>query len=209
MHHPYIDEYSGIDSLLHRLEPRVKIIGFTALLFFINLSRPDSFLAFSLYVLVIAVFIFLSKIPLKFILKRSMVVIPFVLMISLFIPFVKANGLLLLRNILLKAYLSILCMVLLVNTVKFRDLLGALEKLRFPGIIILILSFMYRYVFVIQDELMKMRQAKECRTVSRSNWRDFKAYAFMLGVLFIRSFERAEAVYLAMCSRGFNASNKR
>lgn len=115
----------------------------------------------------------------------------------------------LLRNILFKAYLSVLCMILLVNTTKFCDLLSGLEKLKFPRIITMILSFMYRYIFVIQDELMKMKQAKECRSISRAKRRDFKAYAFMLGVLFIRSFERAEAVYLAMCSRGFNGNEQK
>lgn len=209
MHHPYLDEYSDRDSLLHRLGPRAKIIFFIALVIFINLIRQDYFLGFALCALIIAALFFLSGIPFGFIFKRSLAAIPFVLMIALFIPFLKKDGIALLRNILLRAYLSILCMLLLVNTTKFRDLLGGMEKLKFPRIIILILSFMYRYVYVIQDELMKMMRAKECRSVSRPGWRDFKAYGFMLGVLFIRSFERAEAVYLAMCARGFDGVNRK
>jgi len=209
LHHPYIDEYSRISSPVQRLGPKVKIVGFMGLVIFINLIRPDNFLAFGFCAAVIGTIVFLSRIPPAFILKRSLAVLPFVLMISLFIPFLKTNGFLLLRNILFKACLSVICMILLVNTTEFRDLLGGLEGLRFPRIITMVLSFMYRYVFVIEDELMKMRQAKECRTVGRSKWGDFKAYAFMLGVLFIRSFERAESVYLAMCSRGFNGKGNR
>ena len=109
-------------------------------------------------------------------------------------------------NILIKSYLSILCLILLVTTTKFSELLRAFEKLGCPKIITMIMSFMYRYIFVIEDELMKMRQAKESRSVGGSRYFHAKALANMLGTLFIRSYERAEAVYLAMCARGFDGS---
>ena len=68
---------------------------------------------------------------------------------------------------------------------------------------------MYRYIFLIEDEAMKMWRAMKSRRVGGSRWLHLKATANMLGTLFIRSFERGEAVYLAMCSRGFNGTMKR
>lgn len=208
MRHSYIDEYSGIDSFLHRLEPRVKVIVFLSLILCIVLTPPDSFSAFSLYALLTIVLIILSKLPLIYVLKKSFVVFPFILMVCVFLPFLKQDGLAIMRNALIKGSLSILCMVLLMGTTGFNDLLKAMERLKFPSLIAMILAFMYRYIFVIEDEMMKMRQAKEARTVGGSKWFHAKALANMTGVLFIRSYERAEAVYLAMCSRGFDGSIK-
>lgn len=51
---------------------------------------------------------------------------------------------------------------------------------------------------------MRMKQAKEARSIGRSKWLDNRIFANMIGVLFVKSYERAENVYLAMCSRGFD-----
>ena len=226
MKHDYIDKYSDLNSLIHRLDPRIKIICFVAFILFAIFTRPTSFIAFALYGALIAALFLLSKIPPGFILKRSLVIIPFILMVAIFIPFFKKgeiaggysfgtlkltvtyDGLMILWNILVKAYLCILSMILLITSTKLSDLLKALEKLRFPSVFIMIISFMYRYIFVVQDELMKMRQAKEARTTGGSRWFHVKVIANMIGVLFMRTYERGEDVYLAMCSRGFNGKIK-
>lgn len=226
MRHAYLDEHSNLKSSLHLLDPRIKIICFSLFIVFIISTRPTAILSFSLYSLLIMLLIFISKIPPGFILKRSLVIIPFVLMIAIFIPFLKQgevaggysfgsfnlkityDGLTVFFNVLIKAFFSILLMIILVNTTKLPDLLKAFEKLKIPSIFIMILSFMYRYLFIIEDELMVMLQAKKARSIGGSRWFHTKALANLLGVLFIRSYERGEAVYLAMCSRGFSGQIK-
>lgn len=221
MHHAYIDTHSSIDSILHKIDPRVKLLSLVAFILYIIFTPAGAYEVFALYGALIAFLIFISRIPVGFILKRSLVIVPFVLLIAVFIPFVNDSSVSstvlwgsfkastihgrweLFYAILCRAYLAILCMILFMNSTKFRDYLRALESLRFPRLIIMILSFMYRYVFVIQDELMMMWQAKNARTVSRRRWLNVRALTNMLGVLFIRTYEKAENVYLAMCSRGF------
>lgn len=224
MQHFYIDKYSELNSYIHKLDPRIKIISTLIIIFSIILTRPTSFLSFTLYALLITTLVILSRIPPAFIFKQSLTVIPFVVLIAIFIPFVKEgeiagaysfgtfkltvtySGLVIFWNILAKAYLSILCMIVLITSTKFSSILKALEKLRFPALFIMVLSFMYRYIFVIADELMKMRQAKESRSCGGSKWFQTKTLANMIGILFVRSYERSEFVYMAMCSRGFNGS---
>ena len=206
MRHAYLDQYSDRGGFVSRLDPRLKTLISAIFIIFIILTKPNSFFAFSLYGVLIAVLILISKAPLLFILKRSLAVIPFVLMVGIFNLVSGREGFVLFMNILIKSYLSILCLILLVTTTKFSELLRAFEKLGCPKIITMIMSFMYRYIFVIEDELMKMRQAKESRSVGGSRYFHAKALANMLGTLFIRSYERAEAVYLAMCARGFDGS---
>ncbi|HOU36390.1 MAG TPA: energy-coupling factor transporter transmembrane component T, partial [Candidatus Omnitrophota bacterium] len=113
------------------------------------------------------------------------------------------TGLMLMWNVIVKAYLSILCSILLVNTADFVDLLKGFERLRIPRLVVMIVSFMYRYLFVIEDELERMQVARMSRSVRRSGWGLIKTLSNIVGVLFIRSYEKAEKVYLAMCCRGY------
>ncbi|MFC1576857.1 cobalt ECF transporter T component CbiQ [Candidatus Omnitrophota bacterium] len=225
MRHGYIDSHSGIGSFVHKLDPRVKFIATILLIISIVLTKPASYISFSLYGILIGLLIALSRIPIGFIFKRSLIVIPFVLVAAVFIPFIKKGevacaysfgmidltvtyeGLAVLWNVLIKSYLSVLCLILLISSTKFSNLLKALEGLRCPKIFIMILSFMYRYIFILMDELMRMKTAKDARSgAGERNWRVIRALANILGVLFVRAYERGERIYLAMCSRGFDGS---
>jgi len=143
-------------------------------------------------------------------------------MIALFIPFFKEgeiagsynlwlwqvsvtqSGLLILANVMAKAWLCIFSLILLSATTKLTDLLKGLQQLGIPRVIILILSFMYRYIFVLVDEMMRMRQAWDSRNFGGSRLYQLKTIGNMIGTLFIRSYERGERVYAAMLSRGFD-----
>lgn len=208
MKHAYLDEYSYLNSFVNLLDPRIKVISFIGLILCIVFTGRSAYLTFNLYAILIAVLILLSGIPPIFIFRRSLVIIPFVIMVSFFILFKKDNGLLIFRNIVIKSYLCILCMILLVSSTKFADLLKSLEQLKVPEIIVMIISFMYRYIFVVQDEIEHMGRARQSRSCGRRPWYNTTALANTLGVLFIKSYERAEAVYLAMCARGFSGSVK-
>ena len=220
-----IDRYSGMDTVMHRLDPRIKIIGLGLMILFIvsvDILLPLNFLAMGALLTGLVV---LSQVPLAFVCKRSLIIIPFSVMIALFLPFAKEGqvlyqfnilsislqvtqeGLRLFMTIVTKSFFSIVAMILLTATIPFNRILNALGLLKCPRMIILVLSFMYRYVFVIGDEFMKMRQAKLSRSVNVTWRREMKTLAAMLGVLFLRSYERAELVYLAMCSRGFRGAH--
>jgi len=224
MKHDYIDKYSDLDSFLHHRDPRVKVISIVASIVFIVLNNPESYISFALYGCFVAILILLSNIPFTHIFKRSISIIPFVLVVAIFIPFLKEGepvwelhiggwrlivtneGLILFWNILIKAYLSALCIILLMASTRFVRLLKALEEMKLPKIIVMIFSFMYRYIFVLQDELEKMKRAKESRSVGGGRWFQIRVLSNMLGVLFIKSYEKGESVYLAMCSRGFDGT---
>jgi cobalt/nickel transport system permease protein len=227
MNHSFIDEHSHIDSFLNRLDARTKIISFFTLILFIIFSQSDSYFSFALYALLLIIMIILSQIPFMYIFKRCLLVLPFILMTSALLPFgqqgepivlvqmgdlrisVAAAGWLMFKSVLIKGMLSIICMTLLTASTPFPELLAALEALKFPKIITMVLSFMYRYIFLIEDEAMKMWRAMKSRATDCSSWLQLKVMANMIGILFIRSYERGETVYLAMCSRGFDGTIKR
>jgi len=195
MRHAYFDQYSRLDSFLQHREPRIKIIAFFSFIFFIIFTPLQKLEALCLYAIVIAILALTSQIPLSFIFKRSVAIVPFMLIVSL-------SHLNLFWNIFLKACLAMLCLLLLTASTPFADFLKALEKLKCPRLIVMILSFMYRYFFLLQDELMRLEQARISRAGIGAA-RQLRALANSLGVLFLRSYEKSEAVYLAMCARGF------
>jgi cobalt/nickel transport system permease protein len=114
------------------------------------------------------------------------------------------SGLQVFWNILAKAWLSILSLILLTSTTKFTSLLKGLEQLRMPRVMVMLLSFMYRYIFVLVDEVMRMKQARDSRNFGGRRLWQIRTIGNMIGTLFIRSYERGERVYAAMLARGFD-----
>jgi len=224
--HSFIDQYSDRDSFIHRLDPRTKLITTLVFILAVALTLPNRWQAFALYFLLIATLFFLSKLPIFYVLKRSLVIMPFVLLIAIFIPFFKEgevvgsyniwlwqvsvtyNGLQVLVNIVIKAWLSILSLILLTSTTKLANLLKGLEQLRMPRVMVMILSFMYRYIFVLVDEVMRMKQARDSRNFGGKRLWQIRTVGNMIGTLFIRSYERGERVYAAMLTRGFDGQTR-
>ena len=73
----------------------------------------------------------------------------------------------------------------------------------------MIISFMYRYIFILTDDVLRMKQARDSRNFGGHHmWWHFKTIGNMIGVLFVRSYERGERVYSAMLSRGYDGNPK-
>lgn len=219
----FLDRYDQGASLVHRLDPRLKLLATLAFILVATSLPPSAWPAFlPLAVLALAA-IRLAGIPLGEGLKRSSIALPFAAMVALSVPFtrsgqvvwegrllgvhlaVTSEGLLLLAAVLIKSWLSVLVSGLLVATTPFPQLLKAMRSLHLPGVLTATISFMYRYLFVLVDEAMRLHTAREARSAGPGGtigWRA-KVLGGMVGSLFIRSYERSERIYLAMVSRGF------
>ncbi len=208
MHHSFTDEFAHLDSLLSRLSARFKIISCLTLVILIALTPISIKYAFLFYSLFITFLILASKIPLLFFLKRLLTVLPFVLLVAVSVPFIQKDGWVVFINCLVKAVLIILSLILLIQTTRFNHLLNALTNLRVPGLIIKLLSFMYRYLFILEDEILRKKRALDARSSGKKDWRIIKSTANMAGSLFVHTYERAERIYLAMCARGYKGSEE-
>jgi len=219
--HSFIDKYTSLNSVIHKLDPRVKFISTIFYIICIILLSPKDLFLYIAYFLVIFIVILLSKLPLIFVLKKSLTIIPFVIIIALFLPFydnslsisdiykfkfsVSNTGIRLFLSILAKSLLSILSLIVLTTTTKFTLLLKGLRKLYIPDIFILLLSFMYRYIFVLIDESQKMNRARRVKTFNTCfSFRNIKYFSQMIGVLFLKTFEKSELIYYCMLARGYS-----
>jgi len=206
MRHSFTDEFANLDSCLSRLPVKFKIIFCFTLVVLIALTPIRMKYAFAFYGVFVVFLIFVSKIPLLFFLKRLLIILPFVVLVALSIPFIQRDGWIIFTGCLIRAILIILSLVLLTQTTRFSHLLNALGNMRVPGLIISLLSFMYRYLFVVEDEILRKKRALDSRSAGTGGWRIMKSTANMAGSLFIHTYERAERIYLAMCARGYNSS---
>lgn len=220
--HTYsFERYAHLVSPVHTLDARIKLICMVGLVIAIVLTPPLYWERFLVYLAIISSLLMLSRLPIGFVLKRSLVILPFVLLVALFIPFlgqgtggsynlgfvsVSRTAPLVFVNLLIKAWLSILVMILLSASTPFALLLKGLEELKVPAVFIALLSFIYRYAAVIQDELTKVKRARDSRGFGGAYSYQLKVIGQMLGSFFIRSYERSERVYQAMAARGFDGT---
>src|SRR5205085_10364285 len=109
-------------------------------------------------------------------------------------------------TIVAKNSLAFLATLVLVNVTPFRTLLVALRRLGVPRALVATLQFMYRYLFVLTDELDRMAQARRSRTFRRSGRLDWGLLTGLIGILFVRAFERGDRVHAAMLARGWDGT---
>jgi cobalt/nickel transport system permease protein len=201
--HSFVDRYADLDSPLHTLEARTKILGFTVLIAAVLQIPPGSSAAFFLSFMLVAILMGVSQIPLNFIVGRTLLILPFVALAAIAAPWRENLGFTWISTLLMRSVLCLVLLVVLTNTTRFTELLRGLRRLGTPRILVQNLGFLYRYAFVLTDEVMRMRLARECRRVGRLPVRqELRLLGSMLGFLLLRSFERAERMYQAMLSRG-------
>ena len=220
MKHDFIDKYSNINSLVHRLDPRIKIIvSLAAIIIIVSEPMNSKPWHFIYYFIMLAFACLCSKLPVYYIIKRILVVMPFILMAALFYPFsVYFNGseervlfdyqqsqiLFATISIFSKAFLAVLILVLLTSTEKFRRLLLAMRKLRMPVIVGKLSAILYRYIFVLSDEYLRTTRARQSRSPGKIKTGRLKIYGNQAAMIFLRSWERSQVIYKSMLSRGYS-----
>ena len=98
----------------------------------------------------------------------------------------------------------LLALIALIATMTFSTLGYALSRMPIPDKFVHLLLMTYRYIFVIEQEYQRLIRAVQIRGFRpRTNMHTYKTYAYIIGMLFVRSSLRADRVYKAMLCRGF------
>jgi cobalt/nickel transport system permease protein len=203
MRHDFVDRYSRQKSAIHNLPSSLKVVTAIGLIILIVALPHKSWMSFCLLALFIMPVIVLSKLPIRFLMLRLIMLEPFVLGVSVLSLF-KEGGTIIFISIIIKSTLALLIMLLLSNTTPFEQILTLMKKIKIPPLMVTILALFYRYLFVLIDEAEKMQRARISRTFTDSKKHIWKSRIQMIGELFIRSTERAERIYSAMRSRGWS-----
>lgn len=203
-------------SPVHRLAPEAKVVAVFAFVVAVALTPREALWAFGVDALALLVVARVARVPLRFLLTRMLVVLPFVLF-ALLLPFiaegerttvlgvsVAVEGLWGMATILSRSLLGVAASVLLAATTEVPRILRGLERLRIPPVLTAIAAFMLRYLEVIAGELGRMRRAMTARGYDPRWLWQAKPIAAGAGALFIRSYERGERVHAAMLARGWD-----
>lgn len=189
-------------SLLSRLPPRPKLLAAVALITGTALlPRHLDNLYFIPAGLLLALWP-LSRMPIGYTFRRLLVVEFFILgigLLSIFSPTARP----LFLSALVKSNLCVFTMLLLTWTTPFYDILQEMRRLHLPGVMLTTLALMYRYLPVLFEETRRMQRARASRTFSPARRLAWENLTAIIGRLFIRSADRAERIYLAMCARGW------
>jgi len=209
-----LDRLSYRDTCVHHLDPRAKVIA-TMLFLITVISFPKyEVVALVPFFLFPVLLMTLAEIPVRFIVKKVIAVSPFAIFIGIFNPFLDirtvavilgvpiSGGWLSFLSIILKFALTVSVALLLIATTSFPGVCHALRRLGFPALFVSQLLFLYRYLFVLMEEAMRIIRAREMRSFG-SRGTGVKVFVRLIGILFLRAVDRAERIYYAMLSRGF------
>jgi cobalt/nickel transport system permease protein len=157
----------------------------------------------------------MGDVPPVYLLKKLLLVSPFAVMIGIFNPLMDRDILVSLGgigisggwvsfvSILIRFALTVGIALTLIAVTGFNAVCMALDKLGTPRVFVVQLVFLYRYIFVLVDEAARMVRARALRTFEGGG-SEIKAYGPLVGHLLLRTMDRAQRVYMAMCCRGFD-----
>jgi len=227
MHVHFLDPYKDGRSLVHRLDARIKLLLVIAFIVTTALMPHGTWPVYIILLAIVLATELVSELGIGFYLKRALLAVPFVLaalpllvtipgtpLVQL--PFglaISTPGLERFLSLAFKSWISVQMAILLASTAPFPSLLMAMRALHLPRLLVAIIGLMWRYLFVMVDEALRMMRAREARS-SRSElpglkpggkvlWRA-RVTGAMAGSLFLRSLERSDRIYNAMLSRGYD-----
>jgi len=98
------------------------------------------------------------------------------------------------------------CLLFLLLTVPFAELLQVLRGWRLPAILLDILLLMYRFIFLALEELVQMQLAQRARGGDRHWRRRMYSLGLLTSQLVVRSLQRYQGFRLGLAARGFAGS---
>ena len=229
-----LGQYYQADSVIHRLDPRVKLIAtFT---YIISLFVVDNFIGYGICFLFLAVAIGLSKVPVKFML-RGMKAIMFLLIItvvfnlfltpgetlvSFWIFKITKEGVKLAFTMAVRLSMLIVGSSVMTLTTTPNNLTDGLEsvmkplgKIKVPvHEIAMMMSIALRFIPILleeTDKIMKAQSARGADFESGNLFKKAKSMVPLLVPLFISAFRRANDLAMAMearCYRGGEGRTK-
>jgi cobalt/nickel transport system permease protein len=210
-----LEELAEGKTVIHRIHPLAKMI--TTVFFLVAVISFDKYnisglIPFFIYPILMMA---LGEIPYRSVLSRLLIALPFAFFAGLSNPFLDRStaflllgvpiswGLLSFLSILTKTVLTVMAVLILIATTPMDRLAHELIRIKIPKVFVMQIMLTYRYLGLLIGEAGNMITAYHLRSSRQKGIRLEHAGTFM-GQLLLRSFDRAEKVYVAMKLRGFN-----
>jgi cobalt/nickel transport system permease protein len=210
------EQFASGDSLIQHLDPRVKVVE--VFLFSVVVAISNRFVVLISALALSLCIVFLTRVPLKELVRRLVAVNVFILFLWFFLPFTLEGeplfsigplvgtyeGVLYTARISIKSNAIVVVLIALVASTSILTLGHAMHELRVPRKMVHLFFFTYRYIHVIHLEYLRLRNAMKVRGFRPgTNMHTYKTFAYLVGMLLVRSYDRGERVRDAMLCRGF------
>jgi len=228
-----LGRYIPTNSIIHRLDPRIKIVNM--LLLMVAIFLPARFAGYGIIGIIAVSLVLLSRLKFGFILKSLkpvMLMLMFLLVINVFVlrtGYVVINvfGLLVYSDalfqtayIVVRLLLMIMITTLLTATTKpldltlgIEDLLAPFKRFKVPAHeIAMMISIALRFIPTLIEESQRIMKAQASRGVDLSEGKINEKIVAILSLivpLFVSSFQRAEELADAMEARGYSPTSVR
>jgi cobalt/nickel transport system permease protein len=225
-----IERYAYRDSIIHRLDSRVKIIVvFAAIIAMVSVPYSPMVLTVGaiFFIFFILLWILTRLSPMVY-LGRALLIIPLWGVVILFQIFIKnpyytvyttlyvlpfginiyAESIQFAFILFVKFVITISFIILLSSTTKVQDLLDGGQRLGLPAEFALALGMMIRYLFVFGYMYRKIVQTLETKGFNPFDRNlpyryRMRQIGYTIGTMFVRSYEQGERVYISMLCRGY------
>jgi len=210
-----LDEMAIHKSVIHHIHPCAKLL--TTVIFLTVVASFSKYEVSGLFPMFFypMLLMILGELPLGPIMHRVLLALPFVMFIGIFnplldqIPFLQIGPLLIsggwisLFSIFLRFLLAVTAALILVATTGIDGIGMALLQLKVPRVFVVQLLFMYRYLYVLLEELIRTIRAHSLRSFQGEGIK-IGVWGSLLGQLLLRTIDRAQRIYGAMLCRGFD-----
>jgi cobalt/nickel transport system permease protein len=107
-------------------------------------------------------------------------------------------------NTIFTAFSAVSCMYFYALTTPLNDMIAVMQKIKVPDIITELFMLIYRFIFMLLDIVSDISTAQKCRLSDKNTKVYLKSVVILSSVLFMRAFKRADILYTAMESRGYD-----
>jgi cobalt/nickel transport system permease protein len=209
-----LESLSEQNTFIHRIHPLAKIL--VTVVYIVCVAIHGRYELFSLtpFLFYPMIIISLAEIPYKFIFKRTLIALPFVMFAGLsniifdesvyMVGNIKlSGGLISCFAILMRTFLCVSAVLMLIATTRFDSITKQLKRMHIPTLFLCLIEMIYRYINVLAEEAETMLVAYRLRNTGKK-WIAIKDMGTFLGHLFFKSIDRSERIYSAMKCRGYS-----
>ncbi len=216
----HLDQFAGVDSPVTRRAPAVRLLGTVLVAVGAALLPLGAWPQMVVLAALVVVLAAIARIRPRAFLARLLPPFVFVLLASIALlvlapgealarlgPLtVTDEGVLRFGSAAGRAAIALGAAVILVSTTSFPDILRAFRQLRLPEVVTLTLGLAYRFLYILNDEVARLRRAAASRNAAAGTTSRRRLAVGITAASLQRSLDRSERVHQAMLSRGYTGS---
>lgn len=200
------------NSFCHRIPSNWKLGLTLTVIVLASLIPLEHWPAIGILMVIVSIALCFANVTVGYLIRRLALFLPMLLVFGLSLPLSQLDNSAAWAwtvALWLRCTVSFLAGLWMIHVLPFPELLATLLRWRCPTLLVAMLSFMYRYIFILWDELARLRHARDARDFGGGSLAmRWMGNAQLIGLLLLRAMERAERTHHAMLARGWDGSVK-